>query len=157
MYSNNCTSKQIIPAAAISIYIKPKQKQIGKNAMISFLIPFIHTIRFCFLYIYSSGSRKYPEPLWFDFTREWLGDAGREVERPADNEGVVGSLMEKSLGGETPGLGWSSSKLSIRIGGGRIRGDVDGVEPYRNVAIRTMTAPMENLYSLATLISTVGW
>lgn len=51
--------------------------------------------------------------------------------------------MEKSLGGETPGL-LSSSKLSIRIGGGRIRGDVDGVEPYKKVAIRTMTAPMEN-------------
>lgn len=55
--------------------------------------------------------------------------------------------MEKSLGGETPGLFWSSSKLSIRIGGGRIRarGEVDSVVLYKNVAIRTIAAPIENL------------
>lgn len=60
--------------------------------------------------LYSSRTclSKYP-PLAFrvEPIREWPGDVGREDESPAsDRKGVVGSLMEKSLGegeaGEAP-------------------------------------------------------
>lgn len=61
----------------------------------------------------------------------------------------MGNLMEKSLGGDTIDVLFSSaaSKLSIRIGGGlilTIEAPV-GVElPYRKVATKTIAAPMIN-------------
>lgn len=56
----------------------------------------------------------------------WLGfgEVGREDERPSDKNGVLGNLMENSLGevdaGDPLSAAPSFSCASTRIGGGRI-------------------------------------